>query len=66
MSKGARNIHALSATLRRLEHEAATGKCAICGAPSVGFIYQWDGIPFGICEGHATAAPHGLTVHREA
>jgi hypothetical protein len=66
MSKNARDIHTLSATLRRLEHEAATGKCAICGAPSVGFIYQLDGIPFGICEGHAAAVPRCLTVHREA
>lgn len=63
---GARNIHALAGALRRLENEAATGHCAICGDPSVGFVSRWDGVPNGICERHARLAPrHGFVVHRE-
>ncbi len=66
MITGARNIHALSATLRRLEHEAATGQCAICGQPSVGFVEGWDNRPQGICAEHASLAPrHGYTVHAD-
>jgi len=66
MTSGARNIHALAATVRRLEHEAANGQCAMCGEPSVGFISGWDSIPRGICERHANTAPkYGYTVHRE-
>ena len=61
---GSRDVHALAATLRRLEHEAATGRCAICGMPSVGFIEGWDLRPRGICADHArTALRFGYTVH---
>lgn len=51
-------------TLRRLEHEAATGTCAMCGQPSVGFISSWDNHPKGICAEHAEGATSsGYTVH---
>lgn len=64
MTKGARNVHALAGTLRRLEHEAATGQCHLCDAPSVGFISTWSNHPWGICARHArTAQRHGYTVH---
>lgn len=64
MTRGTRNVHALAVTLRRLEHEAATGQCAICGKPSVGFISSWDNHPRGSCAKHAVIAPlHGFTVH---
>jgi len=66
MAKGARNIHALAGTLRRLEREAATGPCALCREPSIGFISRWDGIPAGVCEKHAEGARlRDYVVHRE-
>lgn len=66
MTRGARNIHALAVTLRRLEHEAATGTCSLltCDKPAIGFVSSWDNHPRGICADHASTAPrHGYTVH---
>lgn len=58
MSAGARNVHALAATLRQLEHDAATGTCALesCGHPAAGFISSWDKGPRGICAEHIPGA----------
>jgi hypothetical protein len=68
VSKGARNIHALAGTLRRLERQAATGPCAVHpDRRAVGFISSWDNKPRGCCEECAVyGESHGYSIHREA
>lgn len=58
MTQGARNIHALGDALRRLEHNAATGLCALvpCERPAIGFVSSWNNRPRGICQWHADQA----------
>lgn len=66
MTRGARNIHALAATLRCLEHEAATGECAMAGCrnKAAGFVSGWDNHPEGICDDHSDRARElGYIVH---
>lgn len=66
MTKGARNIHGLAATLRRLEREAASGPCHFHPhSPSVGFISGWNNRPKGVCTICAEKGEQmGYTVHR--
>jgi len=68
MTVGAQNIHKLASTLRRLEHEAATGTCALrsCHRPAAGFVSDWSGRPKGICAIHIPGAVDlGYEVHCE-
>lgn len=66
MSRGARNIHGLAATLRRLEQEAASGPCRLHpDRPSIGYIVGWNNHPNGVCAACADYGERaGYTIHR--
>lgn len=64
---GAKNVHALAGTLRRLEREAAEGPCTLHPRrASVGFISGPLGVsPKGCCAECARyGEANGYTVHR--
>jgi len=57
-------LHRLAGALDRMRREAATGTCALCPRPSIGFVESWDLHPKGVCEQHAEQGRRlGYTVH---